>query len=759
MEWIKVSRRMLLGIITGLCSFQGLNPLAPAFFMAFNGGMGEKLMIWCCITGSIFIRLGVNEGARYGIVMGISFLISKMGQAIWKDSIHKRAIITALVMVGVTYVNVIRDVPIQVVTFQAITEGCIVLGLIVLLDIAFRYEQSRSRMMEQEEVLGWVLLLSGVLYGIELPYSQSIVIRQVAVWFMILYIAYRFGMAESAIFSVFLGFVLYQKGAALSFGTASVFYCCGFYILCGIGASLLRKFGRLISITSMMAVAYAMFYWAHDLRRENWNSILIASVCFLLLPKTMVCLAKQEKKKEAMDEVLLTQVKHQLKDFSEAFKRVKTTLLFATKEWEEKKGQEQVLEHTVQEVCKQCEYNGYCWDTEAGLSYEQVGAAMEQMEVTQSIGDVANQPFFTRCPKQEAFLAEIRHGFEMNKLETIYNERILEGREAMAGQFEQMARVVDDLFKGTYQTIPISDKNEIALERQLKSQKVKISHVSQVKNRTGQKEIYISACTKSGRVLTTRELGKTIEKVFGYPVRSKSGNRTIIGKKMARYAFLEESEFYYLQGVARISKMESDISGDNFSILEYQAGKLGVMIADGMGSGEYASKKSALLIELMERLLEAGFERDVALRLLNSVLVTPVSDTNFSTLDLCMIDLYKGNYEFYKVGGATSFIKRGNQVKTIQGGAIPVGIFPHLEYDLHTEEIREGDLLFLLSDGVMESVQELEKEAWIAEEIKRLMPVSPQEMATRLMSRIQKLGGETRRDDLTIVVIGIWRRV
>ena len=228
---------------------------------------------------------------------------------------------------------------------------------------------------------------------------------------------------------------------------------------------------------------------------------------------------------------------------------------------------------------------------------------------------------------------------------------------------------------------------------------------------------------------------------------------------MGCYGFLEESEFYYLQGVARVSKTASDISGDNFSILEYEPGKLGVMLADGMGSGDYANKKSALLVELMERLLEAGFARDASLRLLNAVLVTPVSEANFSTLDLCMVDLYKGQYDFYKVGGSASFIKRGDQVQMIPGGSVPVGIFPNLEYDSYEANIQDGDMLFLLSDGVMESVPAMEKEEFIAEEIKKLLPVSPQEMAVRLMSRIQELGGQSRRDDITILVIGIWKRV
>lgn len=753
------SSRIVLGILTGLCSFNGINPLAPSFFMATTGELMEKLILWICITGSIFVRLGIEDAFRYGTIMMVSFLLSQMGQAICKEEIHKKALITGIATSLLTLIKLLWIADIGSVAFWALTEGFMSLGLVVLIHSALGYEKSRRRLMEQEELLGWLLLLSGILYGIALPFSAGISIRQGMVWFLVLYSAYRFGIAEATIFGIFLGGVLYYKGEALSFGTASIFYACGFYALCGMGAGIGRKIGRVVSVCLMGAIAFALFRWAQDLRSENWYGILFGSALFLVLPQTVVSMAKQEKGKEFLDETLLFQVRNQLKDFSEAFKRIKMTLLFSTGEWEEHKEQEQILEHTVQEVCSQCEYNNYCWDTEARLSYEQVGAVMEHMELSENMEEFYENPFLVRCPKQEAFLAEIRHGFEMNKLETMYNERILEGREAMAGQFEQVARIIDDLFNGMYKVMPIPEKTRMKLEASLKAQKVKLYHVSQVENRAGQKEVYVAVCSERGRMLTARELGKIIEKTIGYPVRSKSGNRTVIGKKMGCYGFLEESEFYYLQGVARVSKTASDISGDNFSILEYEPGKLGVMLADGMGSGDYANKKSALLVELMERLLEAGFARDASLRLLNAVLVTPVSEANFSTLDLCMVDLYKGQYDFYKVGGSASFIKRGDQVQMIPGGSVPVGIFPNLEYDSYEANIQDGDMLFLLSDGVMESVPAMEKEEFIAEEIKKLLPVSPQEMAVRLMSRIQELGGQSRRDDITILVIGIWKRV
>ena len=55
-----------------------------------------------------------------------------------------------------------------------------------------------------------------------------------------------------------------------------------------------------------------------------------------------------------------------------------------------------------------------------------------------------------------------------------------------------------------------------------------------------------------------------------------------------------------MQGAARIGKGCSQISGDNFAMLELPGGRQGAALSDGMGSGEEACRESTLVIELLE---------------------------------------------------------------------------------------------------------------------------------------------------------------
>ena len=62
-----------------------------------------------------------------------------------------------------------------------------------------------------------------------------------------------------------------------------------------------------------------------------------------------------------------------------------------------------------------------------------------------------------------------------------------------------------------------------------------------------------------------------------------------------------------MQGVAKIGKGCSQISGDSFSMMELPGGQKSAVLSDGMGAGEKAKKESQMVLDLLEELLEAGF--------------------------------------------------------------------------------------------------------------------------------------------------------
>ena len=58
-------------------------------------------------------------------------------------------------------------------------------------------------------------------------------------------------------------------------------------------------------------------------------------------------------------------------------------------------------------------------------------------------------------------------------------------------------------------------------------------------------------------------------------------------------------------------------------------------VSDGMGSGKQAQAESTLVVDLLEKLLEAGFSRESALKLMNSAMVISAGEESYSTVDFC----------------------------------------------------------------------------------------------------------------------------
>ena len=96
-------------------------------------------------------------------------------------------------------------------------------------------------------------------------------------------------------------------------------------------------------------------------------------------------------------------------------------------------------------------------------------------------------------------------------------------------------------------------------------------------------------------------------------------------------------------------------------------------LSDGMGSGSSACKESEMVLDLVERFLEAGFSLETAIRMMNSAMVMKGENDIYSTLDLCMVNLYSGMARLYKGGAAAAFIRREDEVECIASENLPVG--------------------------------------------------------------------------------------
>jgi len=107
------------------------------------------------------------------------------------------------------------------------------------------------------------------------------------------------------------------------------------------------------------------------------------------------------------------------------------------------------------------------------------------------------------------------------------------------------------------------------------------------------------------------------------------------------------------------------------------------------GLGPKAECNSKLAIKMLEKMLSSGFDKCTALELINSnLMLRNIEDEAFSTIDMSIVDLYKGEGEFVKLSAAPTFIKRDDEVKIIKNLSLPVGIIKEVDIDLSTQNLR-----------------------------------------------------------------------
>ena len=220
------------------------------------------------------------------------------------------------------------------------------------------------------------------------------------------------------------------------------------------------------------------------------------------------------------------------------------------------------------------------------------------------------------------------------------------------------------------------------------------------------------------------------------------------------FLFTEEPKYIALTGVSRAVKEGEKVSGDQYATMESEKGKLILLLSDGTGSGEDASRGSGRVMDLMEKMLEAGFGTEASVNLLNSALYAQNEEDDHPTIDLCSLDLYTGECEICKVGGVATFWKTSGRVLCVGGESLPLGIFQKVQIERQMCQIRPGDLLVMMTDGVLDMMEDGEER--MAQVLEGLQEQNPQEIAEKILSYAICASEGRIRDDMTVFVLCLW---
>ena len=409
-------------------------------------------------------------------------------------------------------------------------------------------------------------------------------------------------------------------------------------------------------------------------------------------------------------------------------------------------------------LCVNCNQCAVCWEkTESPMS----SYLSYMLQSLQRIGEPDHEIVVQMqeyCPYTDAVIQEAMQIFEKARLNLAWYNRLLENREIIAQQLDAMAYIMEDCAR---QSIDITnDKKPYLSEIKFRAKErgliVKNPHLYEDKKRRW--EFTCDVYAKSSGCISTKELTRAVSAGLERDMCPHRDGRSMISPQGTSAVFVEDTRFHETHAVARRVQDGGTVSGDNYSFLDMDDGQMTVMLSDGMGSGDTACKESGLVLELLEKFLEAGFTKETALQMMNSAMVIRGEDDLYSTVDICSIDLYTGVCELYKVGAAATFLKHNDHVECVESCSLPVGAACHLEMKKTTKQLEDGDFLVMVSDGVIEYLQAKDPQADMCALLQIIEYQHPGQIADAILDAVLDQTGGVVKDDMTILGCGIWRK-
>ena len=339
--------------------------------------------------------------------------------------------------------------------------------------------------------------------------------------------------------------------------------------------------------------------------------------------------------------------------------------------------------------------------------------------------------------------------------------RLWEKQQVICKNMNEMSNILCGVAAEAFQLESIPDRKYRRVIQALHQERLCVKDLFFMQSHTAAKEtrpvlaVRMYATKSSG--IRTDEVADMLSVLLDHCFVASATCPYMVDKEEKYYFFVEEPVFMVMPGYARAIRENESVSGDNYALIESVKGQMTVLLSDGMGSGEKACEDSETVLDLMEKMLEAGYDVDTAMSLVNSTLAVSEASYNMSTLDVCNIDLYSGMCRFRKMGAAATFLKSNAYVEQIQINSLPLGVFQSRDSEAVTRELIENDYIIMMSDGITDALAMAGSEELLSSYLADLRETNPGEMAKKILQLALMHSNGRIMDDMTVVVLGIFR--
>ena len=310
--------------------------------------------------------------------------------------------------------------------------------------------------------------------------------------------------------------------------------------------------------------------------------------------------------------------------------------------------------------------------------------------------------FQTYCTKTNIILSSINlvaHKFlefESNvKKEDSSKILIADELENFSMMFSNFAKML----KTDLKTNEIMSKN---IKETLTNNLIDTKEVLVIENEKGIEQVNVIA---SNEHILKSEVLSAISKITKTKMKiENSSHLDYSGLSLA--SFVQDSRLKAIFAVS--SKAKEKQNGDSIVVTKFSDSKFFVAISDGMGHGNGANKISSIVLSMIKSLFEVGLDENLIVQSVNKLLI-PVGLDGFTTLDACVVDLESEVATFVKLGSSISILKHAQTSEMVKCESLPIGIVKNITPTIIKRRITFGDIIFLASDGIVDSFGSLQE--------------------------------------------------
>lgn len=514
--------------------------------------------------------------------------------------------------------------------------------------------------------------------------------------------------------------------------TALIFCGCGRFVPClasGICAALRFLFvgfydadGASVAIRAVLLFSCAVLCAIpSDKKLDNVKEKL---TCKKLLPRTEVTHFK-------------ARTGEKLYRLSEVFREIECAFTEMSAEVDETAAKKRTFAELKNKCCTNCDrlrrcerssvYNGLAKLVNAGCAKGKVSLIDLPPEVT------------TNCARANEVIAAL------NALLAEYRRFMAEAENAKSGRrlLAEQAKGVADVMKNCAVDVTRRTSDDFELENKLIESLSCRGIVCTELYMRGDEDVELCAAVVGD--VNGGEMGKILSENAGrkFVLRDK----TVIDSDRSIMVFSAPPQLDATFGVACAVKDGGRVSGDTHSVIRINGHSFLMALSDGMGSGEYANKVSATAISLIEAFYRAEMPEGTVLDTINK-LISFSREERFACIDIAAVNLNSGTASFVKIGSPVALIIRDGEIRVLESESLPLGILENLKPSTCTEQLKGGDIITFMSDGVTSAFNSTPE---LYDFLRVLKPLNPQNLADKILAAALERTGGKALDDMTVL--------